>query len=52
MNTEFATKLPKQAARCEPSFPARYARFGTFHLDLQRQELFRNAARVRVPGKA
>jgi DNA-binding winged helix-turn-helix (wHTH) protein len=52
MNMEFATKLPKPAAQCELSFPARYARFGTFRLDLQRQELFRNGARVRVPGKA
>lgn len=52
MNMEFAAKLPKEAARCEPSFPARYACFGMFHLDLQRQELFRNGARVRVPGKA
>lgn len=29
----------------------RYVRFGSFHLDLQQQELFKNGSRVRVQGK-
>jgi DNA-binding winged helix-turn-helix (wHTH) protein len=32
-------------------FPARYAHFGSFQLDLQRQDLTKNGARLRLPGK-
>jgi DNA-binding winged helix-turn-helix (wHTH) protein len=32
-------------------FPARYVRFGPFQLDLQRQNLTKNGARLRLPGK-
>ena len=35
----------------QSALQSRYASFGTFYLDLQRQELFKNGARVRVPGK-
>jgi DNA-binding winged helix-turn-helix (wHTH) protein len=35
----------------EPAFPARYIRFGEFHLDVQRQDLIKNGQRLRVPGK-
>lgn len=33
------------------SFPSRWVRFGMFQLDLQRQELSKNGARVKVQGK-
>ena len=33
------------------NFPTRYARFGVFDLDLQKQELFKNGARVKLQGK-
>ena len=47
-------KLPtyKEAVNDQLTFPARYARFGAFQIDFERQELFRNGARIRVPGKA
>jgi len=32
-------------------FPARYVRFGPFQVDLQRQNLTKNGARLRLPGK-
>jgi len=32
-------------------FPTRYARFGSFQLDLKRQDLTKNGARLRLPGK-
>ena len=32
-------------------FPTRYARFGAFQLDLKRQDLTKNGARLRLPGK-
>ena len=54
MNTEVVVKPSQSTVQAETrgmSFPARYARFGTFHLDLERQEVFRNGSRVRVPGK-
>jgi DNA-binding winged helix-turn-helix (wHTH) protein len=35
----------------QSALQSRYASFGPFCLDLQRQELFKNGARVRVPGK-
>jgi DNA-binding winged helix-turn-helix (wHTH) protein len=31
--------------------PARYVRFGDFHLDLEREELFRDGARIKLQGK-
>jgi DNA-binding winged helix-turn-helix (wHTH) protein len=34
-----------------PVAPARYLRFGVFHLDLQREELFKNGERVKLQGK-
>jgi DNA-binding winged helix-turn-helix (wHTH) protein len=33
------------------SFPARYARFGTFQADLEREELYQDGQRVRVQAK-
>jgi DNA-binding winged helix-turn-helix (wHTH) protein len=33
------------------NFPTRYARFGVFDLDLQKQELFKNGSRVKLQGK-
>jgi DNA-binding winged helix-turn-helix (wHTH) protein len=32
-------------------FPARYARFGAFEADFQREELYQNGQRVKVQGK-
>ena len=32
-------------------FPTRYVRFGAFQLDLKRQDLTKNGARLRLPGK-
>jgi len=54
MNTAavVSRQLSGQAdATGETSFVGRYTRFGAFHLDLQRQELFKNGERVRVPWK-
>src|ERR1700694_4073353 len=35
-----------------PAFaPARYACFGTFHLDLKKEELFKDGTRVKLQGK-
>src|ERR1700674_3602869 len=31
--------------------PSRYLRFGIFHLDLQREELFKDGTRVKLQGK-
>ncbi len=33
------------------NFPARYARFGAFQLDLKRQDLTKSGTRLRLPGK-
>jgi DNA-binding winged helix-turn-helix (wHTH) protein len=33
------------------SIKARYVRFGPFHIDQQRQQVFRNGARLRLQGK-
>jgi DNA-binding winged helix-turn-helix (wHTH) protein len=33
------------------NFTSRYARFGVFDLDLQKQELFQNGSRVKLQGK-
>jgi DNA-binding winged helix-turn-helix (wHTH) protein len=32
-------------------FPTRYVRFGAFQLDVKRQDLLKNGARLRLPGK-
>jgi DNA-binding winged helix-turn-helix (wHTH) protein len=40
-----------QTSRNGEELPARYARFGAFQLDLKRQDLTKNGARLRVPGK-
>jgi DNA-binding winged helix-turn-helix (wHTH) protein len=34
-----------------PTWPARYARFGQFHVDLQREELYRDGRRAKVQSK-
>jgi DNA-binding winged helix-turn-helix (wHTH) protein len=52
MNTEF--QIAERAARGDQvagKFPTRYARFGTFQLDMKRQDLTKNGARLRLPGK-
>ena len=53
MNTQAVVRLPLEQHRNsnERRFPGRYASFGAFHIDLERQDLFRNGARIRVPGK-
>ncbi len=33
------------------NFPARYARFGAFQLDMKRQDLTKSGTRLRLPGK-
>src|SRR6266403_4200143 len=33
------------------SAPARYVCFGTFHLDLKKEELFKDGTRVKLQGK-
>ena len=53
MNTESATHFPQgpenqvNAAKVAP----RCLRFGNFHLDLQKEELFKDGTRVRLQGK-
>jgi DNA-binding winged helix-turn-helix (wHTH) protein len=52
MNTEF--QIAERAGRDDQvagKFPTRYARFGAFQLDLKRQDLTKNGARLRLPGK-
>jgi DNA-binding winged helix-turn-helix (wHTH) protein len=34
-----------------PAVPARYIRFGRFHLDMKKEELFKDGARVKLQGK-
>lgn len=54
MNTSQASVArpgPRGGAPETAAFPARYARFGTFQLDLQKQELFKHGARVKLQGK-
>lgn len=40
-----------ESSNDSPLAPARYLRFGVFHLDLQREELFKNGERVKLQGK-
>jgi DNA-binding winged helix-turn-helix (wHTH) protein len=52
MNTEL--QIAQRAGRADQvagKFPTRYARFGAFQLDLKRQDLTKNGARFRLPGK-
>lgn len=43
----------RDAVSSRPSNPRlRYLRFGAFHLDLQRQELFKDGSRLKLQGKA
>jgi DNA-binding winged helix-turn-helix (wHTH) protein len=52
MNTEL--QIAQRAGRGDQvagKFPTRYARFGAFQLDMKRQDLTKNGARLRLPGK-
>jgi len=54
MNSGVVTaKLPdgKQSTNRYEPFPSRYARFGTFCLDIERQELFQSGTKVRMQAK-
>ena len=51
MNMEFQLADGKAAAGNASRFPTRYVRFGTFQLDVKRQDLLKNGARLRLPGK-
>lgn len=42
---------PPEKSALSFSFPARYAHFGPFDLDLRRQELFKDGTRVKLQGK-
>jgi DNA-binding winged helix-turn-helix (wHTH) protein len=51
MNMEFQLAEGKAAAGNASRFPTRYVRFGAFQLDVKRQDLLKNGARLRLPGK-
>jgi len=51
MNMEFQLAEGKAAAGNASRFPTRYVRFGAFELDVKRQDLLKNGARLRLPGK-
>jgi len=55
MNTGAAPiPLPPQSSAKDsltPRFPSRFARFGAFELDIQRQELYRSGIRIRLQTK-
>lgn len=42
---------PSASSHSNNAFPARYVRFGAFQLDTERQDLLKNGARLRLPGK-
>ena len=42
---------PTAGALAMPSLPARYARFGNFQIDCEREELFQNGERVRMQAQ-
>jgi DNA-binding winged helix-turn-helix (wHTH) protein len=42
---------PQEKLNTPPLAPARYLRFGAFLLDVKREELFKDGARVKVQGK-
>jgi len=50
MNTEFLAEGKAETGHAE-RFPTRYVRFGAFQLDVKRQDLLKNGARLRLPGK-
>ena len=51
MNMEFQLADGKAAAGNASRFPTRYVHFGAFELDVKRQDLLKNGARLRLPGK-
>jgi DNA-binding winged helix-turn-helix (wHTH) protein len=51
MNMEFQLTEGPAEARNAQRFPTRYVRFGAFQLDVKRQDLLKNGARLRLPGK-
>jgi DNA-binding winged helix-turn-helix (wHTH) protein len=50
MKMEFQLAEGKAETNAE-RFPTRYVRFGAFELDVKRQDLLKNGARLRLPGK-
>jgi DNA-binding winged helix-turn-helix (wHTH) protein len=51
MKMEFQLAEGKAEAGNAERFPTRYVRFGAFELDVKRQDLLKNGARLRLPGK-
>lgn len=51
MNTEFQLAEGKGEAGKAKGFPTRYVCFGAFQLDVKRQDLLKNGAPLRLPGK-
>lgn len=51
MNADTLLAENKSSPDQAGGFRSRYVRFGAFHLDLQRQDLLKNGARLRLPGK-
>jgi DNA-binding winged helix-turn-helix (wHTH) protein len=51
MNTDLQLSEGKAEGGGAQQFPTRYVRFGQFQLDLKRQDLLKDGARLRVPGK-
>lgn len=54
MNTELVpmhSPEPQDISNHSVIVPTRYLRFGVFHLDLQKEELFKDGTRVKMQGK-
>jgi DNA-binding winged helix-turn-helix (wHTH) protein len=51
MKMEFQLAEGKAEAGSAERFPTRYVRFGAFELDVKRQDLLKNGARLRLAGK-
>src|SRR4029077_19212149 len=51
MKMEFQLSEGKAETGNAERFPTRYVRFGAFQLDVKRQDLLKNGARLRLPGK-
>jgi DNA-binding winged helix-turn-helix (wHTH) protein len=54
MNTQISPMAEQERSERSSmslAFPARYARFGTFQVDFEREELFQNGRRVKVQAK-
>jgi DNA-binding winged helix-turn-helix (wHTH) protein len=51
MKTEFQLAEGRAETGNAERFPTRYVRFGAFELDVKRQDLLKNGARLRLPGK-